>query len=496
MVRLRRKAERRIADAASCLAHAGACIAVPLAVATLVCAATPAVAQDSEPTVRARIETVFKLVPHNLLELARPLSRRALARRLAERGAVPLAYADASASDLEEVFSHSVRGNDATVSNRDVVALPSTGDMAEAQGDADEAPARLPRSRPGDAREATVVSAAAAATATATANATTGVAATQPGPGVRVPRGRPADVLIAAPRPPPQEALPVDSDAEVQVAALASAPAPVELVAQKHCLPLGKVKDRDGDFKRNADVLSAPSMCIAEESFKERRRPWTIQIVESGRPGPLWAVMHDDEDLAFDNAVKALKANGGTLVAVETGGKRNQDGIDPNRNFSDSGIGCAKLGKNAAPHFTGIFATLLQPARPVVAMHNNVDAKVPTGGVGHVAMSTVPKDMTASPADDSDGPLAGDGALVLLATVEPVAASVTNRMDALSANGLNVVLEKIRSGHGDCSLSNYVALSGNPDYFNVTVDHDEGARQQAMVRALLASAMPSVSASR
>ena len=108
-------------------------------------------------------------------------------------------------------------------------------------------------------------------------------------------------------------------------------------------------------FRAQRGGADRAGFCIAETKFKERRRPWDIQTITSGRPGPLWAVMHDDEDVAFDNAVYALKTYGGTLVAVETGGKRNQDGIDPNRNFSADGIGCAKLGDSGSPRFTGLF---------------------------------------------------------------------------------------------------------------------------------------------
>jgi hypothetical protein len=138
----------------------------------------------------------------------------------------------------------------------------------------------------------------------------------------------------------------------------ASAPSPAALLANTsergeraergECLTPDKLADNDKDFARNAAELKAPGFCILQVRFKERRRPWTIQTVDSGRPGPLWAVLHDDEDVAFDSAVQGLKTHGGVLFAVHTGGKRNQDGIDPNRNFSDEKISCAKLEKNAA----------------------------------------------------------------------------------------------------------------------------------------------------
>ena len=157
--------------------------------------------------------------------------------------------------------------------------------------------------------------------------------------------------------------------------AAATAPAP-ELVASGACLRADAVADKDGDFKRNADALSGSAFCIEEETFKERRRNWTLQTVKTNRPGPLWAVMHDDEDMSFDNAVEALKTYGGTLVTVDTGGKRNMDGIDPNRNFSADGIGCCKLGDDAAPRYTAFFRDLITD-EPIIALHNNYDGEGP-----------------------------------------------------------------------------------------------------------------------
>jgi len=173
-----------------------------------------------------------------------------------------------------------------------------------------------------------------------------------------------------------------------------------ELVASGSCLSPADVGDLDGDFVRNAETLSGSGFCIELATFKERRRPWRIEIVKTGRPGPLFAVVHDDENMSFDNAVAALKTYGGTLLAVDTGGKRNQDGIDPNRNFSAGGVGCKKLGKDASPKYTGIFADLLDSGQPIIALHNNTGKRIPTGGVGHVSMDDVPKDMEVHASDD------------------------------------------------------------------------------------------------
>jgi hypothetical protein len=110
-------------------------------------------------------------------------------------------------------------------------------------------------------------------------------------------------------------------------------------------------------------------------------------------------------------------------------------------------------------------------------------------------MTTVPKDMRKSPSDDPDGPLAGNRAVVLLAAAAPLGAAVENRMDGFSASGVNVVVEPVRDGAGDCSLSNYAVLSGHKHYANVTVDHDESEKQMKIID-LIVSNSPTVAASR
>jgi hypothetical protein len=257
----------------------------------------------------------------------------------------------------------------------------------------------------------------------------------------------------------------------------------VDLMALGACVPASDVIDEDGDFSRNAGLLTG--LCIEEEEFRERRRPWTIQTVSSARPGPLWAVMHDDEDVAFDNALQAVKAYGGVMIALETGGKRNQDGVDPNRNFSADGIGCSKLGNSATPEFTAFFSERFQADQPIFVLHNNPDGPIPTGGVGHVTMTSMPRDMEAVESTLSGSPLADDHTLVLIAGTEPIADDLEAKADQLAAKGINVILEPVREGRGDCSFSNYAVLSGHQTYYNITVDHGGGDKQRQIINIIM-----------
>ena len=417
-------------------------------------------AQADSTAIEDRIATAFDLVEGNPLDLAVPLARLALARRSVEvtktdEESQPIAAAIAGEPEFSAVV---------------VAAAPD--DPADMEQGSAEDPdiARLPRPRPveqGEQEQASLIGVPLDLVAGAASSI---AAAPQPLLLAAVDTGEPAAAPSGIATPPPAPAVP---------------PAR-ELVASGACMPASETADKDGDFSRNAETLSAGGFCIAETDFKERSKPWTVQTIASGRPGPIWAVLHDDEDTSFDNAVKALSAYGGTLITVDTGGRRLVEGIDPNRNFSADGIGCAKLGDDVTPRFTMMFRGLFDPAQPIVALHNNAGRQASTGGHGHASMETVGRDMRASPAADQDGPLAGEDTLVLLAATnadDPAAASTTT---ALNAQGINVLLEIVRAGKGDCSFSNYSVLSGHTDYFNVTVDEGEAEKQRKIVDAIMA----------
>jgi hypothetical protein len=100
-------------------------------------------------------------------------------------------------------------------------------------------------------------------------------------------------------------------------------------------------------------------------------------------------------------------------------------------------------------------------------------------------MAAIGRDMIASPAPDTDGPLAGEDSLVLLSSTDRDDAKIAALTERLNAQNINVVLEIVRSDKGDCSFSNYAVLSGFPDYLNVTVGSDEGDKQRAIIDVLM-----------
>jgi hypothetical protein len=454
--------------------------------ALLLC--SPAEAQQTAK-ISERIERTFDLVLGNSADLAIPLTRRALARRLStdEQTAhmQPLAYGEFDEPNATSSIDAPPASSDEAGASTDASAMAKDSTVEQGSADNPEDPdiARLPRHRPereSDPREVAVASVDAGS---ASGEAMDGpldlvAGAADPDPGATATAGADQQLIAAT--------APVEDAPAPAAEASASADNPIaELVASGECLSPSEVADKDDDFKRNAEALSGNAFCIAEEKFKERRRQWRIETVKTSRPGPLFVVMHDDEDVSFDNAVAALKAYGGTLVAIETGGKRNQDGVDPNRNFSADGIGCKKLGKDATPHFSNFFKDLIDDGQPIIALHNNSGKRIPTGGVGHVSMADAPMEMEKHKSNDPNGPLAGDRALVLLTSPVPVSTTSKARADDLSQKGINALIERVAESKGDCSLSNFTLLSGHPDYMNITVDADEADKQKKIIDVIM-----------
>ena len=170
---------------------------------------------------------------------------------------------------------------------------------------------------------------------------------------------------------------------------------------------------------------------------------------------------------------------------VDTGGRRNMDGIDPNRNFSADGVGCSKLGTDAAPQYTAFFRELIDRASRSSRSTTIPTSDIPTGGLGHASMASVPKDMEVVPAADPNGPLAGDRNLVLLTSPIPVSDDGGEPRRGACRQG-HQRDDRARRRQGDCSLSNYALLTGHPDYLNVTVDHDERDKQRKIIDVIMA----------
>lgn len=241
------------------------------------------------------------------------------------------------------------------------------------------------------------------------------------------------------------------------------------------------MSDRDDDW----GVLFAGSKaCASVETFRENGVEWTIQTVRSGRPGPLFVVPHDDEQTALATAAWALERYGGTLVAVETGGKRLNAGLDPNRNFRAGRSRCRSM-KAEAPRY--VAAVLRHRTRaPIVALHTNKPGAAGTGGGhGNLSLTALPARATAFRGVPTEPALASEDAFVIVASRRGADdARLGRTVRRLNAAGVSVIVERVDPDEADCSLSNYAALSGIANYYNVEAPVGAVATHRRMVDIL------------
>jgi hypothetical protein len=257
------------------------------------------------------------------------------------------------------------------------------------------------------------------------------------------------------------------------------------------CLKVDEVQDGDGDFRRNEKLLSSDGLCINQKRFQEGGLSWNLQIVRNTRrPNTvLWMVPHDNENAAFDTAVRGVIDYGGTIVAVETGGERFNQGQDPNRNFdAGTGLRCAQQ-RAPSPVYTREVLQWLPDSHRIVALHSNEpgyagDGRGGSGGISilHALPGNIPfrsaRSINARSPDDT---------LVFVASVRgPQQDPGLKRfVNDLNASGINVMYETVSKTHNDCSLSNFAALSGLRDYINVEVVHGDSPAQQRIVSVVM-----------
>jgi len=245
------------------------------------------------------------------------------------------------------------------------------------------------------------------------------------------------------------------------------------------CAAIGEIVDADDDWEA---IFAGTSGCARVDRFPESGVNWTVQTVQSNRPGPLFVVPHDDEQTALDTAAYALARYGGTVVAVDTGGTRRNGVIDPNRNFN---LGKSRCDGPPTPSFTDAILGSRRAEQPIIALHTNLPGAARSGGAGDISILSLPGNATPFVSARASGELASEDAFILIATTEGRdSRRVTRLVDALNARGVNVVVETVAPRTSDCSLSNYTALHGITRYFNIEVAEGAGATQRRLVDIL------------
>ena len=268
------------------------------------------------------------------------------------------------------------------------------------------------------------------------------------------------------------------------------------------CLAPEQLFDEDGDVARNRAALASPDLCLRLEVFREGALQWVLQVIQNKkRPrGPLWAVPHDDEDVAFDSAVSAVLRYGGTVVAVERNhdrynrplaGKKKQD---PNRNF-DIGQGAkCRFQLSRSPNFTRRFLKWLPKGQPIIALHTNkagydivpeTDEDKSKGNVSIGIERKPDSHITEFPAPKPIRSRSPDDTLIYVASRRPSGADrpLTDFVAALNRNGIHVLYEHVEEN--DCSLSNYAVSKAIP-YANLeVVDDDDTGAQLRMIEIVM-----------
>jgi hypothetical protein len=262
------------------------------------------------------------------------------------------------------------------------------------------------------------------------------------------------------------------------------------------CLSPERLYDEDGDVARNRQALLSHDLCLRLEVFTEGKLNWILQIIQNRKNprGPLWAVPHDDEDVAFDSAIHGVLRYGGTVVAVERNhdrynriGKRKQD---PNRNFQVRGEGKCRLQLERSPAFTRRYLQWLAKGQPIIALHTNKEGYdlVPEPdedkSKGNVSIGIDRKEdsnITEFPAPKPLRAKSPNDTLIYVASKLPAGsdAQLSRFVGALNASGIHVLYEHVEKN--DCSLSNYAVLRNIP-YVNIeVVDDDDTGAQTRMI---------------
>ncbi len=251
---------------------------------------------------------------------------------------------------------------------------------------------------------------------------------------------------------------------------------------------------RDSDIDRNKQFIDDEAICLSAIEFEENGLKWRVQVLDSGRPGNNWVVLHDDENTAFDSALYAIVRYGGKVVDVHLQPSTRSDVfVDPNHNFAitdDQRKTCGGPIRHAAPVFTSTIIEQLG-APPYLALHNNYDGHFRSGGNGNISVRHSTQGLFGLPAYDAVERLADEDNFIIVSGLTPPG-DLTDRMhqltDELRNSGINVIYEYIQEDSYDCSLSNYLLLYGGTEpgqYFNIEAEAGDYLSQITMIDALV-----------
>lgn len=293
---------------------------------------------------------------------------------------------------------------------------------------------------------------------------------------------------------------PAEAD-PVQLAALPKGPPSCQELFKRIHDPIKAVDINDledPDVVRNRKLIKRAGLCMGVHLFKDAGRDWTVQYLfnPAKQPGPVWAVLHDNEDSAFDAAVRLVDSHGGGAVMIEAAEKRLHEGQDTNRVFAATRREAKRCKQVRSPHEQLIEAIMAafnaaRPERLFLALHSNDDGYELGGGTGTISVNRTTMSLQPFPSTVVNRELppevADEDSIVLMAhkarrKIDPkTRATIT----ALNGEGLHAVMEQVDRKYNDCSLSNHVVLNNLGDYYNIEVEHGRAEVQFRMAETLL-----------
>ncbi len=246
----------------------------------------------------------------------------------------------------------------------------------------------------------------------------------------------------------------------------------------------------DADVARNAAALADPALCLEVRRFEENGVHWRLSVVRNiDRPGPLWAVPHDEEDAGFTSGVYAVRHYGGVLVAVENGERRLVDGIDPNQAFAatDGAAAHCPGARSPARGYIALFLDGWDRSYPVVGLHSNWDGYAGAGGLGTISVRRADDKMIPFASTVGIGRLADeDTVAMLVGTPAPDESDAARRaIGWFNDHGVHVIYRRVTEANNGCTLADYLTLNRLGPYFNLEVEHGDPDTQVQLIDILV-----------
>lgn len=266
---------------------------------------------------------------------------------------------------------------------------------------------------------------------------------------------------------------------------------PTGLTAQPEDSCLDPSSIEDADFARHTAELSNPVLCITEQRFDENDRSWHLIVIRNTElSGPLWAVPHDEEDVAFSSAIDAVLRHGGVVVSIENDENRTVGGIDPNHVFAltdEAATICETIGA-PAPLYVEAFLAPWDRTFPVIGLHSNWDGFADEGGLGTISVRRLDDKMIPFASPIAAGRFADEDTIAMLVGETPPAQSEPGQaaIDWFNSNGVHVIYRLVSNENNGCTLADFLTLNRLGPYFNLEVEHGDFETQLLLIDRLMA----------